>query len=117
MSQRVSLNELLEKSDIVVLSITADESNRNFMDKDKFLKMKNNAIFLNPSRPFLVNREDFKWALENKLGGAWEDFYTSLTENINKYNLVCTNHIAGGTLESRKKTELLIAHKLKKLYS
>jgi len=36
MYRKVSLEQLLKESDIVSLNITADESNRNFMNKEKF---------------------------------------------------------------------------------
>lgn len=112
----ISLEELLKESNVVSLHITADKENIGFMDKAKFEMMKDGAIFLNSSRDWLVNREDFVWALENRLGGAWEDFYTLLTGNINKYNLVCTNHLGGSTKESKQKSEMILAKKLLRIY-
>jgi len=111
-ARKLSLKQLLKKSDIISLHITADESNRNFIDREKFEMMKDGTIFLNSARPWLVEEKGLKWALNNKLAGCWTDFDLPFTHP----KLLTTPHIAGGTLESRRKTELIIAHKLKKLY-
>lgn len=105
------LEDLLENSDIVSLHITADEENRNFIDKAKFELMKDGAIFLNSARPWLVSEQDFYWALEHKLAGAWLDFNMPFAEN-----LVTTPHLGGSTLESKRKSEMILARKLLKLY-
>lgn len=110
-----NLENLLQKADIIALCITADEENRNFINKDIFSKIKDGAIFLNPARDWLVENEGLKWALETKLSGAWMDFLTF--PNCSDYgNLVCTDHLGGTTKESKKKTELIIAKKLKHEY-
>lgn len=107
-SSNNELKNLLRESDIVSLHITADEENRNFIDREKFEMMKDGAIFLNSARPWLVDRESFKWALDNKLSGAWEDFETDLKHD----KLITTPHLGGSTKESRKKSELILAKKL-----
>lgn len=103
---------VLPVSDIVSLHITSDENNRNFMDKSKFKKMKEGAIFLNSARPWLVEEEALKWALDNKLGGAWIDFILPFKHK----KLTMTDHLGGSTVESRKKSEMIIARKLLKIY-
>lgn len=107
----IDIDALCRNSDIVSLHITADEENRNFIDKEKFEKMKDGAIFLNSSRDWLVDQKDLYWALENKLSGAWVDFTIPYAEN-----LVTTPHLGGSTKESRQKSEMIIAKKLFKLY-
>lgn len=109
MSKRIPLEQLLKESDIVSLHITADESNRNFMDKEKFRMMKDGAIFLNSSRGWLVDYEALKWALDNKLAACWTDFDLPIKHD----KLITTSHIGGSTLESTRKSELLIAQKIK----
>lgn len=98
--------------DIVSLHISATEENRNFIDKEKFAMMKDGAIFLNSARPWLVEEEGLKWALDNKLAGAWIDFQIPLIHP----KLIKTTHLGGTTKESTKRSEMLIAQKLKKLY-
>src|SRR3990167_1915822 len=105
------MNELetVLKQDIVSLNISSTEENRGFMDRAKFEMMKDGSYFLNSARPWLVDNEAFKWAMENKLAGAWVDFELGWTAK----NLIQTNHQGGNTIESKKKTELIIANKVK----
>jgi phosphoglycerate dehydrogenase-like enzyme len=107
---------LLEMSDIVSLHITADEDNRNFFDWEKFKFMKDGSILLNSARPWLVERDALKWALDHKLAGAWFDFDMPGSEHIEHDNFVTTDHLGGTTKESRAKSELIIANKLLKRY-
>jgi len=88
----------VQYADIVSLHITADEENRNFMNREKFEQMKDGSYFLNSARPWLVDSDALKWALESgKLAGVWSDF---------------PEHQAGKTKESLEKTEIFMAHKL-----
>ncbi len=107
-----NLYNLLYKSDIVSLHISANEENRNFFKKEYFEQMKDGAIFLNSTRPWLVEEKGLKWALDNKLAGAWFDFKITFIHP----KLVTTNHLGGTTLESRKKSEMILAKKILKLY-
>lgn len=106
------LKNLLKNSDIVSLHITADEKNRNFVDKQMFKRMKNGVIFLNSARPWLVDTEALKWALNNKLSCCWFDFEMPFQHK----NMVTTRHQGGSTKQSRAKTEQMIAEKIKRLY-
>lgn len=104
----VKLNMLLNNSDIVSLHITADEENRNFMDLEKFKMMKNGSWFLNSARPWLVEEEALKWALDNKLAGAWFDFDMPFEHP----KLITTSHIGGSTPNSLERSQMLIAKKV-----
>lgn len=103
------LEVVLKNSDIVSLHISSTEENRNFMDGDKFMLMKNGSYFLNSSRGWLVKNISLEWAFKKgKLAGAWTDFPVGFTAE----NLIQTPHIAGKTLESSIKTEKIICEKL-----
>lgn len=108
-----TLEGVLQNSDIVSIHITADENNRGYFDDEKFGKMKQGAILLNSSRPWLVDEEALKWALDNKLSCAWFDFDMPFSHD----NLRTTPHLGGTTRESKQKSELLIANKIKRLYA
>jgi len=110
MAKKVNLNTLLQESDIVVLSITSDEVNRNFLDKSKFKRMKDGVILLNYSRPWLVHEQDLLWALNNKLSACWYDFDMPFQHP----KLITTSHMGGTTKESKKRSELLIAKKIER---
>ena len=94
--------------DIVSLNISSTEENRNFMDLEKFKMMKDGSYFLNSARGWLVDNDALKWALDNKLAGAWSDFPVPFEHP----KLLITNHIGGRTLESSQKTEVIIVNKL-----
>jgi len=104
------LGEYLKILDIISLHITANERNRNFIDKKKFETMRDEVIFLNSARPWLVEKKALKWALDNKLAGAWFDFDMPFSHP----KLITTSHLGGTTKESRAKSEMIIAKKLLK---
>ena len=108
----IPFTDLLPSADIVSLHISSDEVNRGYFDKEKFGKMKDGSIFLNSSRPWLVDYEALKWALDNKLSVAWFDFDMPFVHD----KLRTTPHLGGTTLESKKKSELLLAEKVKRIY-
>ena len=103
------LNMPMHDCDIVSLNITADEENRNFCNKEFFEKMKEEAIFLNSARPWLVDNDALLGALNSgKLAGAWTDFEMPFKHK----NIMTTDHAGGTTKESKKISELIIAKKL-----
>ena len=102
------INDLLKWSDMVSLNISSTEDNRNFMDLEKFKIMKDGSYFLNSARGWLVDNDALKWALDNKLAGAWSDFPVPFEHP----KLLVTNHVGGRTLESSQKTEVIIVNKL-----
>lgn len=112
-SEYYNMLEAVLSSDVVSLHITASEENKNFMDRQKFEQMKDGSYFLNSSRPWLVDMEALKWALDNKLEGAWFDFELPFKHP----KLLTTNHRGGDTREAKEHTELLIANKVKKYVS
>lgn len=106
------LEVVLTSSDVVSLSISSTEENRNFMNREKFELMKEDSYFLNSSRGWLVDNEALKWALDNKLAGAWSDFPVFFFHP----GLITTNHQGGKTLESSLKTEEILKNKILSWY-
>ncbi len=69
--QYVSLDELLERSDIVSLHLPYLPSTHHIMDRDHLSKMKPGAILINTARGELVDSKALFELLDNgKLGGA-----------------------------------------------
>jgi C-terminal binding protein len=62
--QRMELDELLEKSDIVSIHAPLTEETRRMIDKDAFEKMKKNCILINTARGEIISLDDLQWALE-----------------------------------------------------
>uniref|UniRef100_A0A6M2DNW2 Glyoxylate reductase/hydroxypyruvate reductase n=1 Tax=Xenopsylla cheopis TaxID=163159 RepID=A0A6M2DNW2_XENCH len=65
-AQFVTMNELLERSDFVVVTCPLTSETRGMFDAEKFAKMKKTACFINVSRGAIVNQNDLVNALTNK---------------------------------------------------
>ncbi|MCI1219181.1 MAG: phosphoglycerate dehydrogenase [Bifidobacterium sp.] len=107
-----SLQSLLEISDAVTIHVDGRKANTGFFGEDQFSHMKQDAIFMNISRGFVVDLGALKEHLDSgHLAGAAIDvfpvepkksgdpFITSLAEED---NMILTPHIGGSTLEAQE---------------
>lgn len=107
-TQLASIDEVLEKSDIVSVHVPSNENTRGFINKNFFSKMKESAIFINTARGDLVNEQDFFDAINNKvIAGAGIDVYPQEplpADNpyIKMDNVVLTPHTSAGTVDALK---------------
>ena len=103
----VPMDYLLENSDVVVISVTANEANRNLISEREFeLMSKRKPYFVNVSRGFIVNDKALRQALERGyVAGAGLDVVDKpeIYGGYAKSNLIMTPHVAGSTKQSRKK--------------
>ncbi|MBR6502765.1 MAG: D-2-hydroxyacid dehydrogenase [Clostridia bacterium] len=105
----VSLDELLQKSDIVTPHCPLNDESRELFNKDTFAKFKDGAFFINTARGGVVNEQDLADALNSgKLSGAAIDVLTE--EPMSKdcvlktaKNLVITPHTAWAPLSTRER--------------
>jgi D-3-phosphoglycerate dehydrogenase len=129
--QFVSLDKLLATSDFVVLLISYEPVNINFIDASKLKQMKEGAYFINTSRGEMVNEDDLVEALEsNKLSGvaldvlnndsSWGDHSNGSKSLINyaitHQNLILTPHMGGYGKYSIEKTRRFVTNKFIKKY-
>lgn len=115
----VSLEELLQKSDIVSLHCPLTEQSRHLINRDTIAQMRDGAYLLNTSRGMLVESEALLDALKSgKLAGAGLDVYeeeidfffedrsdsidrdTILSLLVSMPNVVLTSHQAFLTTEA-----------------
>ena len=69
--ERLSLDALLKKSDVVTLHCPLSDENREFMNDDTFQKMKPGALLVNTARGGLIDQDALLNALRSgHLGGA-----------------------------------------------
>ncbi len=108
-AEYVSLQELLNRSDIVSLHCPLTAENAEMMNKDTFEKCKNGAYFINTARGGLVNEQALFNALNSgKLSGAAVDVVK--TEPMSKDcvligtpNITITPHSAWVPVSTRKR--------------
>ena len=108
--KNVSLEELLQKSDIISIHCALNEQTNNLLNKTNLNNLKDGAILLNLGRGGLVNEQDITDTLNN---GKDIYFATDVTtvEPIevssplltieNKDRVIITPHIAWASVEAR----------------
>lgn len=114
--------DVLNRADIISVHVPLNEDTKGMFGKNEFLLMKDTSFFINTSRGGVVNTKDLLNAINNGIiAGAGIDVvenepfigtdvvYTAKLSN----RLIVTPHIAGNTVESREKTQLFIANKIK----
>ncbi|MGI5959206.1 MAG: D-2-hydroxyacid dehydrogenase [Massiliimalia sp.] len=106
-AQRVSLDELLEKSDVISLHCPLFESTKGIINAESISKMKTGVFLLNTSRGPLIVEEDLAQALKTgKVSGAAMDVVSVEPIEANNPllkapNCILTPHIAWATKEAR----------------
>ncbi|HTV66924.1 MAG TPA: hydroxyacid dehydrogenase [Rhizobiaceae bacterium] len=117
MVRNVSLDGLMELSDVVSLHVPLTASTVNVIDAQRLSLVKPDAILINAARGGVVDEAALAEALKaGKLGGAALDVFAEeplTAETGAKFadipNLILTPHIAGVTEESNVRVSHLIA--------
>ncbi|MBW6536808.1 MAG: phosphoglycerate dehydrogenase [Mariniphaga sp.] len=117
-----SLNELLQKSDVVTLHVPETPDTRNMISVEQLSGMRKGALLINASRGSVVDYEALAGFLKNgHLAGAAADvFPTEPASNAEKFNspllefdnVLLTPHIGGSTQEAQENIGLEVAEKL-----
>jgi len=107
----VSLDELLEVSDIVTLHVDGRPSNNSLFGEREFSRMRPGALFLNLCRGFVVDHEALRsHLLSGHLAGAAVDVFPEEPRSSgNRFesvlrglpNVILTPHIGGSTEEAQ----------------
>jgi lactate dehydrogenase-like 2-hydroxyacid dehydrogenase len=109
----VSLDELLESSDIISINIPLNDSTKHFLDHEHFNKMKNGVIIINTARGSVINELALIEALKaGKVASAGLDVLENNTKDnplLKMENVLVTPHLAWVTKESLKRmVELMV---------
>jgi len=116
-----SINTVLQNSDIITVHVPLNEETQHMFGRHEFEMMKPTAYFINTSRGAVVDEKALFDALSSRqIAGAALDvlcneprcFCGAFAREVAP-RLIVTPHIAGNTAESRGKTQVFIANKIK----
>jgi len=116
-----SLDEIVSRADVVVVTCPLTEKTRNLIDMGVLKKMKNSAILINTARGGIVNEKDLAEALNRGIiAGAGVDTLSKeppvdgnpLLEDVK--NLIITPHCAWATVEARQRLMNGVAENIRK---
>ncbi len=115
----VSLDELLQNSDVITPHCPLNDNSREMFDKNTFSKMKDGAYFINTARGGVVNEQDLANALKSgKLSAAAIDVLTEEPMPIDCVlkgipNLIITPHTAWAPLATRQRLLNIVEDNIK----
>ncbi|MBK19541.1 MAG: phosphoglycerate dehydrogenase [Rhodospirillaceae bacterium] len=115
--EKVELEELFPRADIITLHTPLTDATRDVLNKTAFAQMRDGVLIVNCARGELVVEEDIKSALESgKVGGfAVDVFPTEPPENYSLFgmdNVVATPHLGAATAEAQENVALQVAEQM-----
>ena len=115
--ERVSLDELFGRADIITLHTPLTDATRNIIDSRALAKMKRGVRLINCARGGLVVEADLAAALdEGQVAGAAIDVFVEepATQNplFGRDNFVATPHLGAATAEAQENVALEIAEQM-----
>ena len=115
--QKVELNELLQRADLITLHTPLTDQTRNIISREAIAKTKKGVLIINCARGGLVDEEALKDALDSgQVGGAGLDVFA--TEPATAHPLfghekvVATPHLGASTREAQENVALQIAEQM-----
>lgn len=123
-SQVGTMNELLNKADIVSLHVPETDATKWMMGPEQFAQMKQGSIFINAARGTVVDIDALAATLETGklLGAAIDVFPVEPRSNDDEFisplrafdNVILTPHVGGSTMEAQENIGIEVAEKLVK---
>ncbi len=117
-----SMEELLQRSDIVSLHVDGRPDNHNIIGDSEFKLMKDGVIFINLSRGHVVDLTALKKNIESgKVAGAAVDVFPKepksndeefVSELRGLPNTILTPHIGGSTMEAQENIASFVPNKI-----
>lgn len=118
-AQPASLDEIMEKSDIITLHCPLNEDTKEIINKQTLSLCKPGALLINTSRGGVINENDLAHALKNgQIAHASIDVLTHepMREDcplIGLNNITITPHIAWAPIETRRRLVKKVSENLK----
>jgi glyoxylate reductase len=105
-AEQVSLDRLLNTSDVVSLHLPLTTETRHLIDKKTIARMKRSAYLVNTARGAIVDEAALAWAMQQRLlAGAALDVYENEpqvhADLLQLENVLLVPHLGSGTTETR----------------
>ncbi|MEZ5841905.1 MAG: phosphoglycerate dehydrogenase [Hyphomicrobiales bacterium] len=115
--EKVELDELFARADVITLHTPLTDKTRNIIDAKSIEKMKQGVIIVNCARGGLVVEADLRAALDaGKVSAAGIDVFEvePAKENVlfGHPNVVCTPHLGAATTEAQENVALQVAEQM-----
>ena len=115
--EKVELDDLLRRADIISLHVPMTEKTRNILSAENLAKTKKGVRIVNCARGGLVDEGALRAALDSgHVAGAAFDVFTTepATENplFGHPNVVCTPHLGAATTEAQENVALQVAEQM-----
>jgi D-3-phosphoglycerate dehydrogenase len=115
--EKVELDDLITRADIISLHTPLTDKTRNILDADAIGRMKPGVRIINCARGGLVDEAALKDALDSgHVAGAALDVFTEEPAKDNALfgheNVVCTPHLGASTTEAQENVALQVAEQI-----
>ena len=115
--EKVELDELLSRADIITLHTPLTEATRNILSKDAIARTKKGVRIINCARGGLIDEAALAEALKSGhvAGAALDVFETEPATDSPLFaleNMVCTPHLGASTAEAQENVALQVAEQM-----
>jgi len=115
--EKVELDDLLHRADIISLHTPLTDKTRNVLSREALAKTRKGVMIVNCARGGLVDEQALREALESgQVGGAAFDVFVSEPANENVLfgapNFIATPHLGASTLEAQENVALQVAEQM-----
>ena len=119
-AEKVELNELLSRADVVTVHAPAIPATENMLNKDNLCLIKDGAVLINTARGSIINEQDLINELKTGRFFACIDVTNPeppVKENELRYlnNVVLTPHIAGTSTNGLRRIALHVCEEIERL--
>ena len=115
--EKVELDELLTRADLISLHTPLTDKTRNVLSRDALLRTKKGVLIVNCARGGLVDEKALRELLDSgHIGGAGFDVFVEEPAKENALfgapNFVATPHLGASTLEAQENVALQVAEQI-----
>lgn len=106
-TRMTDLDTLIARSDVLVLCLPASAQTRHLLDRDRFARMRREAVVVNVGRGALIDLDALVEALDQqRIAGAALDVFTAEPPGrlrlFDMPNVLCTPHLGAQTVETHR---------------